>query len=303
MTWAELSSPECCAWSSPPIRPEELGVEQAGDDWSGLPLLTRHFDGSGKTSGFVASADTVIVWGGGRSEVTIHHGQEPGAVARRQLSRCSGMIDLLPAGTVLQHIEWHGQRFHGVSVLIPRAAVRALKGWDVATFAPGLPPLFGLFDAHVVDLVRRLESQAVGGQPLGKAYTEALSVTLLTYLAHRYGEGADRAHQEPSLSSAQRRRVSDFVEAHLDGDIRLADLAGLASYSSDHFSRLFKRSFGESPYQYVLRRRVERAKALLRDASLSLADIASACGFATQAHLTNVFKLRTGVTPGAYRRG
>ncbi|MEY4547980.1 MAG: hypothetical protein RL685_4175 [Pseudomonadota bacterium] len=303
MTWAELSSPECCAWSSTPSRTEKPSVEQTADDWSGLPVLTRHFDGSGKTSGFVASADTVIVWGGGCSEVTLHYGQEPGAVTRRQLSRCSGMIDLLPAGTLLQQIEWRGQRFHGVSVLIPRATVSALKGWDVATFASDLPPLFGLFDAHVVDLVRRLESQALGGQPLGKAYTEALSVTLLTYLAHRYGEGADRGGKAPSLSSAPRRRVSDFIEAHLDGDIRLADLAALAGYSSDHFSRLFKRSFGESPYQYVLRRRVERAKAMLRDVNLSLADIASACGFATQAHLTNVFKLRTGVTPGAYRRG
>jgi AraC family transcriptional regulator len=66
---------------------------------------------------------------------------------------------------------------------------------------------------------------------------------------------------------------------------------------------LFKRCFGQPPYQYVLARRVERAKAMLRDQSRPIANIAAACGFATQAHLNSAFKQRTGVTPGVYRRG
>jgi AraC family transcriptional regulator len=93
-----------------------------------------------------------------------------------------------------------------------------------------------------------------------------------------------------------------YVEQNLAGSIALLDLAEIAGYTPDHFSRLFRRCFGQSPYQYVLARRVERAKAMLRDRSESIAKIATACGFSTQAHLCSAFKRRTGSTPGAYRR-
>jgi AraC family transcriptional regulator len=98
-------------------------------------------------------------------------------------------------------------------------------------------------------------------------------------------------------------RLVAFVEEHLGGNIGLTDLAHQVGYSPDHLARMFKKSFGVPLYQYVLRRRVERAKGLLRDRSHSIAEVALACGFATQSHFTAAFKARMGVTPGAYRRG
>jgi len=93
-----------------------------------------------------------------------------------------------------------------------------------------------------------------------------------------------------------------YVEDHLGPEIGVSDLASVMGYSPDHFAKLFKRAFGVSPYQYVLERRVERAKSLLRVHAQSLSEVALACGFATLAHLNAAFKLRVGVTPGAYRR-
>lgn len=291
------ADPEACPRS-------KYGLELTSRDWRGLPLRTGQFPGSGTSGDLTAQFDTVLVWSGGRSEVTIHSRHQHAPTSRHRFVRHSGMIDLMPEGTVLEHIEWHGQRTACVSAVIPAPRAQELTSGDARGFDPERGPRFGVVDAHVVDLVRRLEAQAVAGQPLGTLYTEALSLTLLTYLRGRYAlQTTAKAQDAGALSPWQRDRLIQFVEENLSTDIGLPELAELAGYSPDHFSRLFKRCFGTPPYQYVLARRVERAKAMLKDRSRSIANIAAACGFATQAHLNSAFKQRTGVTPGVYRRG
>lgn len=95
-------------------------------------------------------------------------------------------------------------------------------------------------------------------------------------------------------------RVDEWIAAHLDQDIRLADLAALGDLSEFHFQRMFKTSRGVSPHAWVMARRVEAARIMLE--TQSLADVAAACGFANQSHFTRRFKAQVGVTPGAYRR-
>ena len=287
----------------PSPTPVKHRQELTDSAWTGLPLRAEQFRGTGQCGGFTAQTDTVLIWSGGRSEVTIQHSHLDHARTRRhQFVRQGGMVDLLPERTLLEHIEWHGDKTASVSAFIPAARARELSGQDAPGFDPELGPRFGLADAHVVDLVRRLEAQAVAGQPLGSLYTEALSLTLLTYLRGRYAEASSKAPDENSLSLRQRDLLIEFVEHHLSTNIGLGDLAALAGYSPDHFSRLFKRCFGQPPYQYVLTRRVERAKSMLKNESHTISEIAYACGFATQAHLNSAFKQRTGVTPGGYRR-
>jgi AraC family transcriptional regulator len=94
----------------------------------------------------------------------------------------------------------------------------------------------------------------------------------------------------------------DLMEGHLDRDIRLNELACEAGLSSSHFIRSFRRSTGKSPYQFLLHRRVERAKLLMRDDRVSLTEVALASGFADQHHLARVFGRVTGETPSSYRR-
>ena len=105
------------------------------------------------------------------------------------------------------------------------------------------------------------------------------------------------------LSPARLRRVFKHIETALDGDTslhRLAELAGLNPY---HFAFAFRQSTGLPPHQYVLHRRGERAKELLTNPQLSLAEVGYAAGFASQAHFTTVFRRLLGTTPAAYRKG
>jgi AraC family transcriptional regulator len=95
--------------------------------------------------------------------------------------------------------------------------------------------------------------------------------------------------------------VVDFIEANLASDVGLGELAAVAIMSPHHFSELFRRSTGESPHRYVVTRRLERAKNLLRETDLNILDIALSVGFADQSSFTKVFRRRVGVTPGAFR--
>jgi AraC family transcriptional regulator len=96
------------------------------------------------------------------------------------------------------------------------------------------------------------------------------------------------------------QRAIDYIHAHLDADLGLLDLAGVACMSPYHFSRAFKVSTGLSPHQYVLRLRVEAAKQLLIAGELSLSEVAFQVGFCDQSHLARHFKRRYGVPPGIF---
>src|SRR4029077_14107810 len=97
-------------------------------------------------------------------------------------------------------------------------------------------------------------------------------------------------------------RVQEFIESRLEADLTLQELASEVGYSRSHFLRMFRATTGMTPHRYVLKRRVERARQLLEQAELSLAEVAFRCGFASQAHLTVAFRNEFGVTPAEYRR-
>ena len=103
------------------------------------------------------------------------------------------------------------------------------------------------------------------------------------------------------LTTLRLRRALDYIQANLDGDIHLDDLAASVGLSPFYFSRLFKLSTGSTPHQYLLQRRLERAKELLRSPDASLSQVALESGFADQSHLTNVFRRFMGITPSQFR--
>ena len=104
------------------------------------------------------------------------------------------------------------------------------------------------------------------------------------------------------LAPWQVRRVSAHIEANLDSTIRNSELAAVARLSVFHFTVAFRGSMGDSPQQYIIRRRMERAQGLMLTTDASLSDIAATCGLADQAHFTRLFRKFVGESPGAWRR-
>ena len=112
--------------------------------------------------------------------------------------------------------------------------------------------------------------------------------------------GLRRPSLKGGLAPHLRRRIGAYIEAHLDDPLRLNDLAAMANLSTFHFQRMFRVSHGVSPQGWIQRRRLERARMLL-GGTMPVAQIAMACGFCSQSHLTHAFKMATGITPAAYR--
>jgi AraC family transcriptional regulator len=110
------------------------------------------------------------------------------------------------------------------------------------------------------------------------------------------------ADERIRITRARLARVRALVEERLADEIGLADMAEAAALSPFHFARVFKAATGETPYHYLLDRRLARARDLLRTTELPILAVARACGFAGQAHFTTMFGHRIGVTPARYRR-
>jgi len=104
------------------------------------------------------------------------------------------------------------------------------------------------------------------------------------------------------LLAWQVRKIHDYIDSHITGPLHVADLCALIHRSEAHFSRAFKRTFGESPHSFVVRRRVELAAQYMLATNAALSDIALRCGFADQAHLCKQFRQAAGQTPAAWRR-
>ena len=164
-----------------------------------------------------------------------------------------------------------------------------------------LVPRYNLHDPLISQLVSTIAHEIEGGF-LDHILADALNTALAVQITRLCG-GAAAISLEPAngLSRERLRRVHDYVEAHLDDRLSLADLAGVACLSPYHFSRSFKQAVGMGPQRYVMHRRVERAKALMRRTDQPLALIAQEVGFADQSHLTSVFRREFGVTPGHFR--
>ena len=141
--------------------------------------------------------------------------------------------------------------------------------------------------------------------PSGRIYVDALGLALAAHLVSRYALPPAPASEQPpaqKLSARQARLVRDYVEAHLDQDLSMADLARVSGVGVSHFRALFGRSFGQPPHRYVIERRLARARVLIEADAAPLAEVALMAGFSHQSHLARWMRRLEGVTPGELRR-
>lgn len=157
-------------------------------------------------------------------------------------------------------------------------------------------------DPLVTHLARLLREEAATGRAGCSLYAEALSIQLGVHLLRHY---ATCRYREPPagdrLSPAQVRRLQAYVDDHLADDIRLDDLAQALGVGVCRMTRLLRATFHTTAYRYVVDRRVERVRQLVRLGDLPLKAVAAATGFSDQAHMTRTVRARLGVTPGQLR--
>ncbi len=189
------------------------------------------------------------------------------------------------------------------------AARFAQAVWDTDLYSILLPELGaaasrfeylgGLQDPLLSQIVTALAQESEGGFG-DRILIESLGTALCIRIAQRF-IGRLPLPTSGGLSAERLQRVRDYVEAHLDEELSLTVLADIACLSPYHFSRSFKEAAGVGPQRYVIQRRVERAKRLMRQTHQPLALIALEAGFADQSHFTIAFRREIGVTPGRFR--
>jgi AraC family transcriptional regulator len=162
------------------------------------------------------------------------------------------------------------------------------------------PRLF-FFDRDLWETAIKLKEQVEN--PGSPSYASALGVVLAHELA-KLERGASRvAVFRGGLAGWQQKKVTDFIEEHLNEDISLHELAGMVELSRYHFARAFKQSFGVPPHRYHMSRRMERAKTLLEERNRSVTEVGLMLGFAETSSFTTSFRRTVGVTPSDFRRG
>jgi AraC family transcriptional regulator len=175
------------------------------------------------------------------------------------------------------------------------AEIAAAKG-------PGdLEPIVTFDDPEVAQLIQAIVSEIDSGL-IDHLLVSALNTALAVTLVRRVHGSAVQLLVPGKLSRARLRRVLDYIEDHLEAPLSLSELAAIACLSAFHFSRCFKRSMGMGLHRYVVQRRIERARRLILETDLSLADIAAATGFDSQASFTFRFGREVGISPGRLRR-
>jgi AraC family transcriptional regulator len=161
-----------------------------------------------------------------------------------------------------------------------------------------LVPRFNFQDPLVQQLCLALLAEVESGGLAGRLYAESLGHTLALHLLRNYASGAPtRSLPRHGLSELQLRRVLDYLNDQFNRDLSLAELAAVVSYSPAYFSRQFKCATGLAPHQYLIRCRVEWARALLEAGDLTVAEVARQVGFADQSHLDRHFRHLLGVSP------
>jgi AraC family transcriptional regulator len=202
---------------------------------------------------------------------------------------------------------WYKERWDGeiefISLLLDSAFVEQIAQDSTRFAAVEILPHFPQPDPLIYQIGLALKSALERGEQVSPLYAETMASALAVHLLQHYSARKIKlGRYGGGLSELKLKQVTNYIDTHLDKELSLTELAALAQMSCHHFARLFKRSTGVSPHQYVIQHRVERAKQLLLRNELTIAEVAYQVGFANQSHLSRHFKRLLGITPKQLRQ-
>lgn len=225
----------------------------------------------------------------------------------RQASQCDtvrpgwfSFMDLRQSMSLLFH-----SSFNFVQFYIPRKSLDEvsdeLGSVRISEFPMAL--LSCHFDPVIQALTEIILPSFSAAELVSPLYIDSVLRAASVHLATVYGKIAPLKPASGGLAPWQQKRIEDFFDANLAGDMALVDLAAECGLSTSHFTRAFRATFGMPPHRFLTERRITRAKDLMATSSMTLSEIAMVCGFADQSHFARVFGARVGVTPRRWREG
>jgi len=160
-----------------------------------------------------------------------------------------------------------------------------------------------MVDVRLAALVKAVDAERIAGFPSGRLFLDSIEQAIAAALVDAYaGQSRSVPPLRGGLGPARLRKVKDLVHAKIEEELTLIEMAQSVELSPAHFSRMFRKSTGETPHQFVLHNRIDRAKGMLRMPEARVLDVAVACGFKTQQHFARVFRRISGASPTQYRR-
>jgi AraC family transcriptional regulator len=208
-----------------------------------------------------------------------------------------GLFTVVPAGEMSRWMLARSARALIVR-LVPSLLRETAEAMGLGARDAELVPSIHVRDPQVERIAWILQAEHDAGYPSGRVFIDSLGSALAArLLGLQSGSGAETSRPGRALPRWRLSNVLDYIEAHLDDALTLAELATVAGFSLSHFKSLFKQAVGVPVHRYVLERRVERARTLLLEGGRSMVDIALEAGFTHQSHMARCMRRVLGLSP------
>ena len=280
------------------IRPESIRVSSRPLGWKPLNIERRELEPGGDCLPGGLTEHLIFV-----SLAEGHVIRESGGdITENELE--AGLVSVHPSDTPVRW-EWDTRLSFTMMSLEPEYLNKvARESFDFDPAQVRLKTVEGQHDPVITNIAGALMREVMNGDAGSRLYAESLANLLAVHLLRNYADHPELAETE-KVSVAPRSVIQamKYIHDNYPGDVSLADIADAAHLSPYHLTRVFKKATGVSPHQYLVQVRVNSARSLLTAGAgdRSLAEIASAVGFADQSHLTRHFKRMLGITPKQLR--
>lgn len=219
---------------------------------------------------------------------------------RRSGWRGADYTPIIPAGQAYSAC-WDEELEH-VSIYLDPALLARAAAEAVVSDRVELIEACSASDPVIRRIGLALKAEAEYEGPAGRLYAESLANVLAVHLLRYYTQDGDKLRRAlGGLSGRKLHRATEFIEENIERDLGITEIADAVDLSPFHFARSFKQATGVSPHQYLIKSRIERAKALLAKSELPIVEVGFQVGFKNQSHFTTIFRKLTSMTPRAYR--
>jgi AraC family transcriptional regulator len=221
----------------------------------------------------------------------------PGGKLTAQLS--NNTVSIAPPGMKLKtRREASGEV---TAIFLDRLVMSDIARAETGLDFPEITPQFGIVDPLIRSLGMALDAELATEYPSPRVYGETLAMALAAHIFAKYAKPVFRDMRSLSLNRSQLRRSIEFINDNLDKDLPLSEIAAVANMSKYHFAKSFRQVMGIAPHQYLVKLRVEKARKLLTENTMSVEEVANRVGYSDKGHFAAQFLKIVGITPNRYR--